>query len=678
MGLNSPKESCMPRSVAALSIRGLLWVVVASVFLLSYLFYTPPSSATSGGEGPADWIFPSWPTLFAAALAMWLLLKGPATSAHPLVRKACRLAMFFFLYSGFLYVLQWNPFWKWMLALGFENRNKTEGVLILVSTLVWLAMTLRVLFGGFRLPSLGFGIPALGNRAPEIRTTRPSVTFADVGGMDEAKQQIREIVENRLHPAKFDRYGIVRNGILLHGPRGSGKTFLAEATAGEFRLNYFYVSPTSLFNMWMGNTGTNVREVVRRAASTTPAVLFIDEIDSLGGKRADLSAGNDPGGGGRERNNVTIQLMQCIDEYRNTSGFVLMAATNLLDGLDPALIREGRFDLHIRVDMPDEAVRRGIFEAQLKQKPWKSCDLEEFARRTPGASAAKIKSIVDRAAAIAAQDGRSIEEHDLRKALDETGGRDRPLFKPVQWEDVILEPEVEQELRALVRQMNAGWSEMRSMAVPTGVLLVGPPGTGKTMIGRLIATQTRRSFYPLSAADVLGGQVGASVKRLSEIFARGRENSPSIIFFDEIDGLFPANTVQLSTHDTQVVEQCRTEISQLEPEHNVFLIGTTNHLDRIDPAIKRGGRFSEKIEIPTPGQTNRERLLMMYLKDVKIDIRIDRMAERLAGLAPADIEAVCKSAVRRAFGRSDRDDSIPPLIWDDFEHAIKRGVRYSF
>jgi transitional endoplasmic reticulum ATPase len=671
--------SSWPRSVSALGIRGLLWVVVASVFLLSYLLYAPPSSATTGGEGPADWIFRSWPALFAAALAMWLLFKGPATSAHPLIRKACRLAMLFFLYSGFLYVLKWNPFWEWMLALGFENRNKTEGFLILVSTLVWLAMTLRTLFGGFRLPALGFAVGprSLTGSAPETKTTRPSITFADVGGMEEAKQQIRGIVENRLRPGKFHRYGVVRNGILLHGPRGSGKTFLAEATAGEFRLNYFYIPPSQLTSMWVGATENNIRAIFSRAMASRPVLVFIDEIDTLGAARVNIREAGDLGGSNRGYNDTVVQLMQSIDQYRDTSGFVLMAATNLLETLDPALIREGRFDMRIRVDMPDEATRRNIFEAQLRQKPWKQCDLEEFARRTPGASAAKIKSIVDHAAAIAVHEGRRIEDRDLRKALDETGGRDRPLFKPVQWEDVILEPEVEQELRALVRQMNLGWSEMRSMAVPTGVLLVGPPGTGKTMIGRLIATQTRRSFYPLSAADVLGGQVGASVKKLSEIFTRARENSPSIIFFDEIDGLMPTNTGLLSTHDTQVVEQCRTEISQLEPEHNVFLIGTTNHLDRIDPAIMRGGRFSEKIEIPAPGQANRERLLRMYLKDLRIDVRIDRLAERLAGLAPADIEAVCKSAVRRAFGRSDRDDSIPPLIWDDFEHAIKRVVHYS-
>lgn len=667
--------SSWPRGVSAFGIRGLLWIAVGSVFLLSYLLYTPPPSVAHSGQGPADWIFRSWPALFAGALAMWLLLKGPAATAHPLIRKACRLATFFFLYCGFLYVLKWNPFWNWMLALGFENRNKTEGFLILVSTLVWLVMALRVLFGGFRFPSLGLGIPALGNRAPEMKTTRPAVSFADVGGMEEAKQQIREIVENRLHPGKFGKYGVVRNGILLHGPRGSGKTFLAEATAGEFKLEYKYMSSPALLNMWLGETGKNIRNAFAEAASGGPTLLFIDEIDALGGAR---DTGISPGTWNRGYNNITIQMMQSLDSYRSTPKLIIMAATNSLESLDPALIREGRFDSQIRVDLPDELTRMHIFEAQLKQKPWKPCNLEEFARRTPGASAARIKSIVDRAAAIAAQEGRRIEEPDLRKALDHTGGKDRPLFKPVQWEDLIVEPDVEQELRALVRQMNAAWSEMKAMAVPTGVLLVGPPGTGKTMIGRLIATQTRRSFYPLGAADILGGQVGASVKKLSEVFARARENSPSIIFFDEIDGLLPANTGLLNTHDTQLVEQCRTEISQLEPEHNVFLIGTTNHLDRIDPAIMRGGRFSEKIEITAPGQANRERLLRMYLKDVILDFRIDRMAERLAGLAPADIEAVCKSAVRRAFGRSDRDDSIPPLIWDDFEHAIKRVVHYSF
>ena len=237
---------------------------------------------------------------------------------------------------------------------------------------------------------------------------------------------------------------------------------------------------------------------------------------------------------------------------------------------------------------------------------------------------------------------------------------------------MIVEEEVERDLRTLVKQLNARWSDFKGMTVPTGVLLVGPPGTGKTMIGHLIATQARRSFYPLSAADILGGQVGASVKKLAEVFARARENSPSIIFFDEIDGLLPRNNGMLSPHDTQLVEQCRSEISRLLPEHNVFLIGTTNHLDRVDPAILRGGRFSEKIEIGPPGPANRELLLRKYLDGIQMDVAAGRIVETLAGLSPADIEAVCKAAVRNAFGRSDREDHILPVTMDDFERAVQR------
>ena len=662
------------KGIPAIGLRGLLWGVVGSVLLLSYFLYTPSSNTTP--EGAADWIFRSWPALFAAGLAMWLLLHGSVSAAHPLVQRACRLAMFFFVYCGFLYLLKWNPFWRWMLSLGFENKNTTAGFLILVSTFVWLAVTLRILFG-FRLPTSGFGfaIPALTRRsAPEMKTARPTVTFADIGGMEEAKERIREVVENRVNRSRFDKYHIVRNGVLLYGPQGSGKTFLAEATAGEFRLNYLQVSPTSLFNMWMGNTAANIRELFRKAASCAPSVLFIDEMDSLGSQRQQHMSDGDPGGGGRERNNVVLQLMQCVDQYRSTPGLIIMAATNLLDGIDAALVREGRFDVHVRVDLPSEGARKLIFEKTLSKRPWRRFSLDDAARRTPGASAARIKSIVDQAAVIAAQEHRAIEERDLRRALDETGGRDRPLLQGVQWEDLIVESEVEEELRVLVKQLNAGWSATTGMTLPTGVLLIGPPGTGKTMIGRLIATQTQRSFYPLSAADVLGGQVGASVKRLSEIFARARQNSPSIIFFDEIDGLLPTHNGLLNVHDTQLVEQCRIEISRLELAHNVFLIGTTNHLDQIDPAILRGGRFSEKIEIGLPGPINRQRLLRRYLDGLPIECPLEQLADRLAGLSPADIEAVCKSATRRAFGRGDGGDRLPPLTTDDFEHALKRVV----
>jgi len=427
------------------------------------------------------------------------------------------------------------------------------------------------------------GDSSLGNCGSRVAGV-PSVRFSDVGGMETVKDEIRQLVRGHVEPAKYRRYGIARNGILLHGPRGSGKTFLARATAGEFGINFWWVSSPELVDKWIGATGSSIRSEFAAAAANKPVVFFIDEIDSLGSARQVRGSQGDPGGAGREFNNVALQLMQSIDQYRETPGFILMAATNLLDGLDEALIRPGRFDLKLRIDLPDEVERLKIFETHLSGKPWRRFELEEFARRTPGWSPAKIRALVEQAAAFAADDGRKIEDGDLRRALAETGGKDRPFVQPVQWEDIVLEDHVTLDLRTLVQMLNEpGRMKKMGMEIPTGVLLLGPPGTGKSMIARLIATETQRSFYPITAADVLGGLTGESVKRVAQVFERAREHSPSIIFVDEMDGLLPGNKRYVAQHDLQVVEQFMTEISNLQAEHNVFLVGTTNHPQNIDP-----------------------------------------------------------------------------------------------
>ncbi len=439
----------------------------------------------------------------------------------------------------------------------------------------------------------------------------PSITYADVGGMERAKDRIRSVVLNRLHPERYA--GVVQNGVLLHGPQGTGKTFLAEATAGEFRINYYYVRPTELIERWVGAPEANVRDVFERAAVHRPVVLFIDELDSLGSARQQIGKDGDPGGAGRMYNTVTIQLMQSIDTYRNTQGFVIMAATNFLDAGDSALIRDGRFDVKERVDLPDQLTIVRILEAQLAKKPHEKFPLEPFATRMPGASAAKIKALVDRAAAIAVEQRRKIAAKDVERAMEEAGGADRPLFRPVDWGDVVISPDVEQELRTVVSLLNHKGMASLDVEAPTGLLLIGPPGTGKTMLARLIATQTHRSFYPIAPADVLGGAVGASVRRLREIFARAKEHAPSILFLDEIDGLLPHNYGQLNPHDVQLVEQALMEITGLEPAHNVFLIGTTNHIDQIDARVLRGGRLGEKIEIGVPDRAGYRKLIERYM-----------------------------------------------------------------
>jgi transitional endoplasmic reticulum ATPase len=408
--------------------------------------------------------------------------------------------------------------------------------------------------------------------------------------MDEAKERIRQVVQAHLNPEKYQRYGIARNGILLYGPRGTGKTFLARATAGEFGLNFAYVSAPQLLNRWTGATGENIQAVFAQAAAHKPVLFFLDEIDSLGSGRQDLIS--DPGGAGRELNNITMSLMSAIDQYRAISGFVLMAATNRLDGLDEALIREGRFDIKVRLDLPDEATRVKILEAQLSKKPWKRFDLQEFARQTPSASAAKLRALVDQAANYALADNRRIEAQDLGRALDGNGGRDRPQLERVEWDEVVLAESVKRDLQSIIGLLDDPTrTRFLGLDVPTGLLLVGPPGTGKTLIASLIASQTKRSFYPLTTASVLGGGVGDSVKRVATLFARAKEHSPSIVFIDEMDGLLPANNRYLAQHDVQLVEQFLIEISGLQPENNVFLVGTTNFPENIDPRVLRGGRF---------------------------------------------------------------------------------------
>jgi transitional endoplasmic reticulum ATPase len=504
----------------------------------------------------------------------------------------------------------------------------------------------------------------------------PARRYSDVGGLDREKAEIARIVKDRLARDGASAYGVLRNGILLHGPQGTGKTLLAEATAGEFTLNYYHVPASDLVRRWVGESEATIRATFEWAKAHAPVLLFLDEIDAIAATRQALGSGDDPGGAAKAFNSTLAALMRCIDSYRSVPGLVIMAATNTYDSLDKALIREGRFDLKLRIDFPNAADRERILDARLAKRPSERFSLEEFARRTPGWSGARLCALVDRAANMVADQKRKIAAEDLDRALRETGGADRPHFEPVHWADLVLAPSTEQDLRNLMRLLQPGVAERIGVPVPAGLLLVGQPGTGKSSIGRLIATETRRSFYPITPADILGSGVGASVKRLTEVFERARENSPSIILLDEIDGLLPANHGQLSHHDAQLVEQALILIGGLKPEHNVFLVGTTNDTATVDSRALRGGRFSEKIDIAAPDRRGCERLIERFLgKRAELDssTTVADLAERLDGVAPAEIEAICHAAKRAAMNRMDHgSENLPPLISEDFQAARRR------
>lgn len=610
--------------------------------------------------------------LLVIALSLMFAVRVPLQGSPVLVRKFTKTIILSLLVADWVSLIASTKAEN-MLGTVFDDRSHAGGWILITGMLAWWAGFLWIVFSRKRLARSRIHTTdaltkqsATPGSGPEILV--PKFRFADVGGMEEAKQQIRDLVENRLNPQKYAAYGINRNGILLYGPRGSGKTFLAEATAGEFGLNFHYVSPTKFTAMGLGESEAAIRGAFASALTNRPALLFIDEIDALGSVRQSLEGGGDPGGGGRSYNNMVIELMQSIDQARREAGVVLMAATNVIEGLDEALIREGRFDVKIRVDLPDETTRGKIFEAQLSAKPRERLDLSEYARRTPGASAAKIRALVDQAAVFAARENRKIEPRDMERALEEYGGKDRPLFRPVEWQDVVVDAEVERELRSLIRLVSNPFAASRMrLQTPTGLLLEGPPGTGKTMIARLIATKSKRSFLPVTSAEI------RDPKAVSRVFARAKETSPSLIFLDEMDSLLPANPGYLNQYYVQIVEQFLIEISALEPEHNVFLVGTTNHPENIDPRVLRGGRFSEKIEIGPPGRKEINRLLAKYLEGIELEpsLGLDYLTDWLTGTTAADLEAMVATAKRYAFERSN-GDRLAPLSQQDFARAVER------
>jgi len=498
----------------------------------------------------------------------------------------------------------------------------------------------------------------------------PQVKMQDAGGAARAKAEILSIARNRLTK---QRSSVVQNGILLYGPQGTGKNLLAEAAAGEFGVNFHHVRCPELVGQNTGSGAERIRGVFESAAANRPIVLFLDEIDSIGSRKQEQGHGTDSGGGGREYNSLVTQLMQSIDQYRQMDGLLIVAATNYLDGLEPTLIRDGRFDARIRLDLPSESERAEILAAQLRKFRWKNDDLTAIAKRTPGWSPARLKSLVDRAALCAQE--KVIEERHLVEALESTGGRDQGSLEPVGWDDVVLPAAVVGDLRALLDLMKPGRAEELSLPAPTGLILVGPPGTGKTLVAKLIASQAKRSFYAVSPSDVLGAAVGGSVKRLSEIFRRAKDNAPSIVFFDEMDGLFPELHGQMNQHDVQLVEQALIEISALKPEHQIFLVGTTNYLDRIDPRILRGGRFSEKVVVPVPDEAGYRKLVMRYLGKARLgrELTVQALAERVTGMAPADLEATIQSMKRVAMRRMDPNaKELPLLNLGDLDEALGR------
>ena len=499
----------------------------------------------------------------------------------------------------------------------------------------------------------------------------PRVTYEDIGGMKHIIQRIRELVELPLkHPELFKRLGIEPpKGILLYGPPGVGKTLLAKAVANETDAYFIAINGPEIMSKFYGESEARLREIFEEAQKNAPAIIFIDEIDAIAPKRDEVV--------GEVERRVVAQLLALMDGLKERGNVIVIAATNRINAVDPALRRPGRFDREIEIPLPDKQGRLEILQIHTRNMPLaKDVDLKKLAEMTHGYTGADLAALCREAAMNALR--RYLPQIDLTKdrippeilekmevtmqdflnAYKEvipSGLREVYVEVPeVRWDDIGDLEEAKQQLRETVEWPLKHPEAFRRLGIkpPRGILLFGPPGCGKTLLAKAVATESGANFISVKGPEVLSKWVGESERAIRLIFRRARQAAPCIIFFDEIDAIAPVRGAGIGdSHVTErVVSQILTEMDGIEKLENVVVIAATNRPDIIDPALLRPGRLDKLIYVPPPDIKGRYEIFKVHTRKMPLaeDVDLWRLAELTEGYTGADIEAVCREAALMA------------------------------
>ncbi|MHA1751946.1 MAG: CDC48 family AAA ATPase [Candidatus Helarchaeota archaeon] len=502
----------------------------------------------------------------------------------------------------------------------------------------------------------------------EMTTGIPIITYEDIGGLDDKIQRIREMVELPLkHPELFKRLGIdPPKGVLLRGPPGCGKTLLVRAVANESEAHFIPINGPEIMSKFYGESEKRLRSIFDEAEKNAPSIIFVDELDAIAPKREEVT--------GEVERRVVAQLLALMDGLRTRGKVVVIGATNRPNALDPALRRPGRFDREIEIGVPDRNGRLEILQIHTRGMPLREdVDLNEMADLTHGFVGADLMSLCREAAMKALR--RFLPEIDLdeeeippdilekifvnmedfRSALKEIAPsaiREVLIEVPnVHWRDIGGLEEVKQELIEAVQwplQQPEVFGRM-GIKPPRGILLFGPPGCGKTLLARAIASESEANFISVKGPEVLSKWVGESEKAIREIFRKARMASPAIIFFDEIDAITPKRGMMFgdSNVTTRVISQLLTELDGLETlSRDVVIVAATNRLDIIDPALIRPGRIDRLIKVDAPDEKARLEILKIYTKEMPLDddVNLEDLAHEMEGFAGSDIEGCCDEA----------------------------------
>jgi transitional endoplasmic reticulum ATPase len=525
--------------------------------------------------------------------------------------------------------------------------------------------------------------------------TIPDVTYEDIGGLGKELVKIREMIELPMKsPELFKRLGITPpKGVLLMGPPGTGKTLIAKAVANESGANFKTINGPEIMSKFYGESEQKLRETFEDAEKNAPSIIFIDELDSIAPKRAEVT--------GEVERRVVAQLLALMDGLAGRGQVIVIGASNRPDDIDEALRRPGRFDREIVIGVPDKQGRLEILQIHTRSMPLEEeLDLERLSAVTHGFVGADLAALAREAAmqalrrALPHVDPETgdipadiltnlyVTQADFDMALAEVSPsalREVLVEKPnVKWEDVGGLAKVKMQLREAVEAPLRHPEVFEEMGIrsPKGVLLFGPPGTGKTLLAKAVATESEANFISVRGPEIFNKYVGESEKAVREIFKKARQTAPCVLFFDEIDAILSSRGMRDDTGVSQrIVNQFLAELDGMQTLQNVLVIGATNRADILDPAALRPGRFDSVVFVPPPDVDARLEIFKVHSREMPLadDVSLEKLSDETEGFSGADIEGLIREAAMAAV----RDDwKTKPVEMKHFEEAL-REVRPS-
>ena len=508
----------------------------------------------------------------------------------------------------------------------------------------------------------------------QTATRAPAVSYEDIGGLEREVSRVREMVELPLkHSRIFERLGIFApKGVLLYGPPGTGKTLLARAVAAESRAHFIPLNGPEIMRKFYGESEAKLREVFEEAARRAPAILFIDEIDAVAPKRAEVS--------GEVEKRVVAQLLSLMDGFVSRGQVVVIGATNIPEVLDPALRRPGRFDREIEIGVPNTQARLQILKIHTRAMPLApDVNLQEIAEHSHGFVGADLEALCQEVGMIALRgflatapletDGAlpadlsnlHVTRDDFLAGLKEVEpSATREFFiekSSTTFADLGGLGDLKRLLDSIVEHshMHNEIYDRVGLAPPRGVLFTGPSGTGKTAMARALSGEKEIPLIAIDGPQLYSKWLGESERALREVFKKARRAAPCILFFDTIDALAPKFGADHMGSDIyqRILSQLLREIDNLRDVKGVLLLASTNRPERVEPALLRSGRFDYILPFAKPGAADRAAILRLCCKRVPLapDVDIDEFAVQLEGSTGADIESLCKKATLLAIAK---------------------------